>query len=56
MPALPSSILAPLREQFLALVDLAAPAGIDTHPLGGGTSRVRGNIDRASTTPWSSTT
>ena len=34
MPALPSSILDPLREQFLALIDLAQPAGIDTHPLG----------------------
>ena len=34
MPALPSSILDPVREQFLALVNLAQPAGLDTHPLG----------------------
>ena len=34
MPALPSSLLDLIREQFLALVDLTQPAGVDTHPLG----------------------
>lgn len=34
MPALPSSVLDPLRAQFLALIDIAEPAGPDTHPLG----------------------
>lgn len=34
MPALPSCILDPLREQFLALVDIALPRPADTHPLG----------------------
>lgn len=34
MPAIPACVLDPLRAQFLALIDIAQPAGIDTHPLG----------------------
>jgi hypothetical protein len=34
VPAVPSCILDPLREEFLALIDIALPRQPDAHPLG----------------------